>query len=128
MTIELGLDQPLPVQYFRYMGAVLQGDLGNSIATKRPVLTEITQRLPGTLELLATAMLFAVLIGIPLGRPQRPFSGPPLGLAVRTGSIIGGSIPAFWLGPPSQILFFRNLDRLPLSGRVDWTCALSARL
>ena len=119
VTIELGLDQPLPVQYFRYMGAVLQGDLGKSIATKRPVLTEITQRLPGTLELLATAMLVAVLFGIPLGVLSARFQGRPLDLAVRTGSIIGVSIPAFWLGLLLQILFFRNLDWLPLSGRVD---------
>ncbi len=116
---ELGLNQPLPVQYLRYMQDLLQGDLGNSIATKRPVLQELTERLPGTLELLAAAMFLAVLIGIPLGVVSARWQGKPVDLAVRTGSIVGVSMPAFWLGLLLQILFFRNLDWLPLAGRVD---------
>lgn len=116
---ELGLNQPLPVQYIRYMSAVLQGDLGNSIGTKRPVRQEISERLPGTLELLSAAMLIAILVGIPMGVISGRWRGKPVDLAVRTGSIVGVSMPAFWLGLLLQILFFRNLEWLPLSGRVD---------
>lgn len=116
---KLGLNRPLPIQYLTYMQAVLKGDLGDSIATKRPVLQELTERLPGTIELLGAAMLIAVVIGIPLGVISARRQGKPVDLAVRTTSIIGVSMPAFWLGLLLQILFFRNLDWLPLSGRVD---------
>jgi len=119
VTIELGLDKPLPVQYFRYMGAVLHGDFGNSIATKRPVSQEIGDRFPATLELLFTAMFIAIIIGIPLGVLSAQWQGKPVDVAVRAGSIFGVSMPAFWLGLLLQILFFRNLGWLPLSGRVD---------
>jgi len=119
VTEELGLNRPLPIQYFSYMRAVLDGDLGTSIATKRPVLQEISGRFPGTLELLFFAMFLAVLMGIPLGVLSARWRGKPVDIAIRTGSIIGVSMPAFFLGLLLQILFFRNLDWLPLSGRVD---------
>lgn len=119
VTKELGLDKPLAVQYLIYMGDVLQGDFGNSIATKRPVTQEIFDRLPATLELLLVAMTMAVLVGIPLGVWSARWQGNSLDVAVRTGSIFGISIPAFWLGLLLQILFFRYLGWLPLSGRVD---------
>ena len=64
---QLGLDKPLPTQYTIYMGDLLRGDLGTSIGSKRPVLQELTERLPATLELLATAMLLAIFLGVPLG-------------------------------------------------------------
>src|SRR5512138_1108442 len=63
VTKQLGLDKPLPVQYAVYMGELLNGDLGDSISTKRPVLSEITGRLPATLELLFSGMLLAILLG-----------------------------------------------------------------
>lgn len=119
VTRELGLDKPLPVQYLTYMRSLLHGDLGISIGTKRPVLDEILGRLPATLELLFTAMLFAVLIGIPLGVLSASWQGKPVDTAVRTGSIVGVSMPAFWLGLLLQIIFFRQLGILPLTGRVN---------
>lgn len=119
VTKKLGLDKPLTTQYLIYMREVLQGDFGNSIATKRPVTQEILDRLPATLELLAVAMLLALIIGIPLGVWSARWQGKPLDIAVRTGSIFGISMPAFWLGLLLQILFFRFLKWLPLSGRVD---------
>jgi len=119
VTKKLGLDKPLPVQYFRYMSAVLHGDFGKSIATKRPVSQEIADRFPATLELLFTAMFIAIIIGIPLGVLSAQWQGKPVDVAVRAGSIFGVSMPAFWLGLLLQILFFRNLGWLPLSGRVD---------
>jgi ABC-type dipeptide/oligopeptide/nickel transport system permease component len=119
VTVQLGLDKPLPVQYGIYMRDLLRGDLGTSIGSKRPVLQEISDRIPATLELLAVAMLLAVAIGVPLGVMSARWQGRPIDLAVRTLSIVGVSMPAFYLGLMLQILFFRNLELLPLAGRVS---------
>jgi len=116
---QLGLDKPLPVQYAVYMGELLHGDLGNSISTKRPVLQEITERLPATLELLFTGMFIATLIGVPLGVVSARWQGSLVDIFIRTISIAGVSMPAFYLGLLMQIAFFRNLDLLPLAGRMD---------
>ena len=116
---QLGLDKPLPVQYIIYMNQLLHGDLGDSISTKRPVLLEITERFPATLELLFTAMFFAILIGVPLGVLSARWQGKALDVGVRTISIMGVSMPAFYLGLLLQIFFFRNLNLLPLAGRIS---------
>ena len=119
VTKQLGLDKPLPVQYLIYMQELTRGDLGTSIATKRPVTQELTGRLPATLELLLFGMFVAAIIGIPLGVLSARSQGKLLDLAVRMLSIVGVSMPAFFLGLILQIIFFRNLDILPLAGRVD---------
>lgn len=119
VTRQLGLDQPLPAQYAVYVRDVLRGDWGDSIGTKRPVLQEIRGRLPATLELLTAGMLLAVLAGVPLGVISAHGQGRPLDTAVRGGSIVGVSLPAFWLGLLLQVLFFRALNWLPLSGQTD---------
>ena len=119
IRLKLGLDRPLPVQYVIYMKDLVRGDLGDSIATKRPVLQELTDRLPATLELLFFGMFIATLIGIPLGVLSARWQGTWADLFVRIISIVGVSMPAFYLGLLLQIAFFRNLDLFPLSGRVD---------
>ena len=119
VRIKLGLDRPLPVQYAIYMGDLMRGDLGISIATKRPVLQELTDRLPATLELLFVGMFIATLIGVPLGVVSARWQGTWADMFVRIISIVGVSMPAFYLGLLMQIVFFRNLDLFPLSGRVD---------
>ena len=116
---QLGLNKPLPVQYLIYMRDLLHGDLGISIGTKRPVLQEIEERSTATIELLLTGMLLAVLIGIPLGVLSARWQGKPLDVAVRSISIVGVSMPAFYLGLMLQIIFFRNLHLLPLTGDVS---------
>ena len=116
---KLGLNRPLPVQYAYYMRDLLRGDLGDSIATKRPVLQEIGDRWPASLELLLTAMIFAVLVGVPLGVLSAQLQGSPFDVAVRTLSIVGVSLPGFWAGLLLQIVFFRNFHLLPLAGRFD---------
>lgn len=116
---QLGLDKPLPVQYFIYMGQLLHGDLGNSISTKRPITQELADRLPATLELLFAGIFLAVTLGIPLGVLSARWQGKLPDVLVRTISIMGVSMPAFYLGLLFQILFFRNLHLLPLAGRVD---------
>ncbi|MGE5376822.1 MAG: ABC transporter permease [Bacteroidota bacterium] len=116
---QLGLDQPLPVQYAVYMKELLHGDLGISISTKRPITQELADRIPATLELLFAGMTLAVLFGVPLGVLSARSQGRPLDISVRIIAIAGVSMPAFFLGLIFQILFFRNLHLLPLAGRVD---------
>ena len=119
VAAELGLDQPLPVQYLTYMRQMLTGDWGISIGTKRPVLDEILSRLPATLELIAAAMLIAIPVGILLGILSARWTGRPPDIAVRLGTLVGVSLPAFFLAMILQVIFFRSLDILPLAGRVD---------
>jgi len=119
VRIKLGLDRPLPVQYALYVSDLMHGDLGTSIATKRPVLQELTDRLPATLELLFFGMFIATLVGVPLGVISARWQGTWADVFVRTISIVGVSMPAFYLGLLMQIVFFRNLELFPLSGRVD---------
>ncbi len=119
VTKQLGLDQPLPVQYAVYMKELLHGDLGTSISTKRPITQELAGRIPATLELLFAGMFLAVLFGVPLGVLSARSQGRPLDFSVRILAIAGVSMPAFFLGLILQIIFFRNLHLLPLAGRVD---------
>ncbi len=119
VTKQLGLDQPLPVQYAVYMKELLHGDLGTSISTKRPITQELAGRIPATLELLFAGMFLAVLFGVPLGVLSARSQGKPLDITVRIIAIAGVSMPAFFLGLILQIVFFRNLHLLPLAGRVD---------
>ena len=119
VTIELGLDQPLPVQYLNYISAMLRGDWGTSIATRRPVLEEIIGRLPASLELIAAAMLLAIPLGIVLGLVAARWRGRRPDALVRLTSIVGVSMPAFFLGLVLQVLFFSILHLFPLFGRVD---------
>ena len=119
VTKELGLDRPLPVQYAIYMQGLLKGDLGTSISTKRPITRELADRIPATLELLFSAMFIAIFIGVPFGVLSARSQGRPFDLAVRTLSIVGVSMPAFFLGLVFQIVFFRNFHLLPLAGRVN---------
>ena len=117
---QLGLNDDLATQYLVYMRDMLGGDWGSSISTKRPVLDEILLRLPATLELIVAAMLIALPLGLVLGMLSARWQGRPVDVGVRIVSIIGVSLPAFFLGLLLQILFFRTLDVLPLSGRVDF--------
>jgi len=119
VTKQLGLDRPLPVQYIVYMQELLHGDLGTSISTKKPITEELAGRIPATLELLLSGMFFATLIGVPLGVLSARSQGKLFDILVRILSIAGVSMPAFFLGLILQIVFFRNLEILPLAGRVD---------
>jgi peptide/nickel transport system permease protein len=94
----LGLDQPLFLQYFRYLGRTLQGDLGISILRGEPVGREILNRFPATLELALAAILLALLVGIPLGIASAVWRNSPLDLVSRLVSLTGVSLPIFWLG------------------------------
>jgi ABC-type dipeptide/oligopeptide/nickel transport system permease component len=122
---ELGVDKPLPQQYITYITDLLHGDWGESIATKRPVLHELQDRVAATLELLFAATLLSIVIGIPLGVISARWQGKALDVSVRTFSIVGVSLPAFWLGLLLQLMFAHTLDILPVAGRVNRTLRFS---
>ena len=111
-----GLDQPLPVQFGSWLGALLHGDAGYSIRTGRPVLVEIAQRLPVTLELALAATLIAVAVGIPLGLVSAMRPRSRLDVGARIGGLIGLSLPSFWLGTLIIVLFSLYLRWLPNTG------------
>jgi len=111
-----GLDQPLPVQYWNWLTSILRGDFGYSIRTGRPVLVEIAERLPATLELAAAATLIAVAIGLPLGLLSAMRPNSRVDLAARIGGLVGLSLPSFWLGTLIIVLFSLYLRWLPNTG------------
>jgi peptide/nickel transport system permease protein len=112
----LGVDQPVHVQYLRWAGAALRGDLGESFETSRAVLGMIAERLPATLELMGASFLLAALLALPLGlagalRPGSAVDG--VGTAI---SFAGIAMPVFWLGLILQMTFGVHLGWLPVSG------------
>jgi len=114
---ELGLDQPMLTQYGNFISGLLQGDLGRSIQSRRPVFEEIAERIPATLELTLGAMCLAVLIGIPLGifAALKQYSGTDN--VVMVFGLLGMSMPGFWLGPMLILIFSIQLDWFPVSER-----------
>lgn len=116
---DLGLDLPLPVQYARFIGRVVRGDFGKSFYDGVSVIKLLGERAPATIELAAASLMLAVIIGIPLGilcgaRPDALVSRAILG-----GSILGISMPTFWLGLLFIMLFAVNLNWLPTSDRGE---------
>ena len=95
---ELGLDQPIFVQYLKWIGGLLHGDLGYSYVSEKPALQEILPRIPITARLAALALLFSAAIGIPLGVISAVKQGTRLDYALRVVSLSGLSLPSFWLG------------------------------
>lgn len=115
----LGLDQPLYVQYFEFLKGALHGDLGNSYVFNQPALQVILDRLPATLELAISAMVISVAIGIPLGLYAGLRSDGWLAKTLMAGSIVGFSLPTFWVGLMLIMVFAVQLGWLPSSGRGD---------
>ncbi|EKV26260.1 Dipeptide transport system permease protein DppB [Caenispirillum salinarum AK4] len=119
LRAELGLDQPLVVQYWNYISGVLQGDLGNSIVTKKPVIDEFLTLFPATIELTICAIIFAVGVGLPAGMLAAVNRGKTLDHAVMATSLTGYSMPIFWWGLLLIILFSVTLGWTPVSGRIS---------
>ena len=116
---QYGLDKPLPIQYWDYLKTVSSGNLGTSITTFRPVTYEIRQRFPATFELALGAMAFAIALGIPLGFFAAKKYGSLFDQASLVGSLIGISIPIFFLGLILKYIFAVRLHWLPSIGRED---------
>ena len=117
LTRYLGLDRPLPVQYGIYVRNIALGDFGNSILTRRPVAEHIWERLPATIELGLVAMLLSILIGVPLGVYSAVRRGGILDSGARIFSVLGQSMPTFWLGLMLILFFGVVLGVLPAGGR-----------
>ena len=121
IAAEYGLDQPLPVQYWRYITGVVQGDFGRSLMTRRPVAGDLAGYLPATLELVFFSLLLASLIGIPLGLIAGIKRNGATDMAIAAGTLSAMSMPQFFLGLVLQLIFGMMLAWLPLSGRLPFT-------
>jgi peptide/nickel transport system permease protein len=114
-----GLDRPLHEQYGRFLARLAQGDLGESIASRRPVLDDIRQYLPATIELATAAGLLTVAVGVPLGVAAAVRRDGWLDHAARLLCLIGVSAPTFWLAFIVLALFYGGLEIAPSPGRLD---------
>ena len=114
---QLGLNDPLIVQYLRYFGNLLLGDWGTSLFSKKPVFEEIMERVPATMELMIGAMVVTILVAMPLGLIAAVNKGSWIDQGAMIFSLLGVSIPNFWLGPMLILLFSIHFDLLPVNER-----------
>lgn len=115
---EYGLDQPLHRQYIRYMSGLVHFDFGKSLSSRRPVKQDLKEYLPATIELTLYAILFAVVVGVPLGIVSAIYRNSVIDAVGRVISVLGLSIPSFWLALVLQFLLFARLGLLPDGQRL----------
>lgn len=115
----LGLDEPVTVQYLAFLRRILQGDLGTSLSTGRPVTEEFLTRFPATFELSVTAMLIAVAVGVPLGYLAARRRGSVLDFAAVGGSLLGICTPVFFLAFILKVVFAERLGLFPSAFRLS---------
>ncbi|SHN04659.1 ABC transporter permease [Cryptosporangium aurantiacum] len=114
----LGLDEPIWVQYGKFLGRVFTGDFGSSLASSRPVVDELGDALPATIELSVAALLFAIVLGIPLGYLSAKRRGGFFDNATVIATLVGVAVPVFFLGYILKQWFAVDLGWLPPSGRI----------
>ncbi|MBI4277515.1 MAG: ABC transporter permease [Armatimonadetes bacterium] len=119
MRKKMGLDKPVVLQYVYYMRNLLHGDLGYAVATRRPVLQDIADHLPASIELALFAQLISVPVGIRLGVLLARSRGSLVDYGVRVISLSGVALPVFATGILLQIIFYRVLNWFPVGGRVS---------
>ena len=119
LSAQLGFDQPLPIQFWHYLVGLFQGDFGQSIAARRPVLDEFLSLFPATIELATVAILLAVLIGVPAGVLAAIKRGSWFDQTIMGTALVGYSMPIFWWGLLLIILFSGTLGWTPVSGRIS---------
>ncbi|ABL69767.1 MULTISPECIES: ABC transporter permease subunit [Paracoccus] len=119
IAAQLGYDKPVWQQYLHYLGNLLQGDLGNSLVTKKPVLTEFLALFPATVELALVAIVIATVIGVPVGVIAAIKRGSWFDQFSMTAALVGFSMPIFWWGLLLIILFSGVLGWTPVSGRIS---------
>src|SRR3954469_21623041 len=119
MRDRMGLDRPIYMQYANYMSDLLHGDLGYSYTSKRPVRDDLLDYFPASLELMASALILAVLAGIPLGVLSAARVDGPVDRVATVMTIFGAAMPLFLLGLLFQVIFYKNLGWLPGTGRID---------
>jgi len=113
-----GLDKPLYEQYLSFLGNLAHGDLGTSINTRRPIATDVSQFLPATVELSTVSILFALIFGLPLGIFAAIYRDGPIDHLARLLSLVGVSIPIFWLAAVSLVIFYAALQIAVGPGRL----------
>jgi peptide/nickel transport system permease protein len=118
-TAALGLDRPLPVQYWIFLSGAFSGDLGRSFAANVPAVQLILQRMPATVELAVVATLIAVGVGLPLGLWAGLKPGTAGARMIMAGSLLGVSLPTFWVGVLLVMIFSVGLGWLPPAGRGE---------
>ncbi len=118
---ELGLDRPLIEQFVIYVKKAATGDFGNSVLTTNPVMTDIANTFPATLELATLGTLIGVIVGIPLGVLAAVKRGTLIDQFVRVIGLVGYSVPIFWLGLMGLLLFYAKLGWVAGPGRIDVT-------
>lgn len=116
---ELGLNKPLYLQYFDFIGGVFKGSLGNSLITKTSVTGEILARFPATIELALAAIIIASIVGVIIGVISAVKQNSLVDYLSMVGALLGVSMPIFWLGLMLIILFSVKLHWLPVSGRIQ---------
>ncbi len=114
-----GLDQPIWVQYGRYLWNILHGDLGTSQQTHRPVTQDLEQYVPATLEIAIPAMILAIIIAVGLGMLSAMRKNRPVDTGIRTVALVGLSTPPFWLALVALYVFFYLLGWVPNGGRLS---------
>lgn len=119
MRRDLGLDKPLLDQYFIYMNGLLHGNLGISIRDQRPVLDDLKDYLPATVELATASILVAILLGIPAGVISAIYRNRWPDQVARTGSLVGVSLPVFYLGLLLLVIFYYKLGWFPGAGQLS---------
>lgn len=119
LRANLGLDQPLYIQYWNFIMQALRGDLGQSIVSNRPVWEEFKDRFPATLELSLAALIWSVLVGIPIGVAAALKRRQWMDYVLMSVSLIGYSMPIFWWGLMLILLFSVSLGWTPVSGRIS---------
>jgi len=124
LRAELGLNDPIAVQYWNYLKGIANADLGNSFAYRKPVAQIIAARLPATLELAGWALAVALAVSIPLGVLAAVNRDKTMDRASLTASLLGVSMPNFWLGPLLILLFSIKLRWLPVSGREGFASVI----
>ncbi|BAQ08710.1 peptide ABC transporter permease [Bacillus sp. OxB-1] len=117
LTVKLGLDTPWYIQYFKYLGGILTGDLGESMRTRMPVADEIWPYLAATMELTFFAIIIAVVIGVNAGIISAWFQNSWFDYGAMIFALVGVSMPIFWLGLMGQWVFALELSWLPVTGR-----------
>jgi peptide/nickel transport system permease protein len=117
----LGLDQPVYVQYLRYMAGLFRFDLGQSIQTRQPVWDDIKLAFPATLELVLYSFIIYVVLGIGIGVVWAAWPDSFVAIVARAISVIGAAKPIFWIGLVFQLVFGTQLGWLPIAGRIDLT-------
>ena len=123
----LGLDHSLPVQYWRFLTSMLQGDFGQSYVFRQPAMTLILERMPATLEMVMVAMILAVVVAIPLGIYAGANPNSRISKIIMAGSLLGISLPGFWVGMVLIYLFAVHWGIFPSSGRGDTVEVMGVR-